>query len=165
MDSGGLINRLKGRSELENDSGGLWGTVYPMHGIETVTPSPGGSTRLLRGFHTQLPPRTVPTVRITVEIDDDELRRLLLPVLKPSQPADDPPSNAPRLLRPADVAALLGISRSRVFELLASGSIPSVRIGRSRRIPETSLSKLVALDAAASQGRPSRRRGRLITRS
>ena len=59
------------------------------------------------------------------------------------------PDGVPRLLlRPEEVAAALGISRARVYELLASGSLPSVRIGRSRRIPLDALRAWVAAQAA-----------------
>jgi len=51
----------------------------------------------------------------------------------------NPPSWAqglePILVTPEEAARLLGISRSRVFELLATGELPSLTIGRSRRIP------------------------------
>jgi len=40
----------------------------------------------------------------------------------------------PLLVSPKTAAQLLDISRSRVFELMASGQIPSVTLGRSRRI-------------------------------
>lgn len=35
------------------------------------------------------------------------------------------------LLKPMDVAEHLGISKSKVYELLASGELPSIRIGKS----------------------------------
>jgi len=41
----------------------------------------------------------------------------------------------PIMLRAAEVALLLGISRSTVFRLIESGEIPAVRIGRSIRVP------------------------------
>ena len=41
----------------------------------------------------------------------------------------------PIMLRPAEVAALLSLSRSEVYRLIDRGEIPSVRIGRSRRVP------------------------------
>ncbi|MBI2322102.1 MAG: helix-turn-helix domain-containing protein [Chloroflexi bacterium] len=40
----------------------------------------------------------------------------------------------PLLLRPPDAAAALGVSRSRLYELLAAGALASVKIGASRRI-------------------------------
>ncbi|GMV21821.1 MAG: hypothetical protein AMXMBFR57_17700 [Acidimicrobiia bacterium] len=41
----------------------------------------------------------------------------------------------PLLLRPLDAAKLLGISRSKVYELMAAGKLPSVTLGCSKRIP------------------------------
>ena len=48
-------------------------------------------------------------------------------------------SDASLLLRPAEVAATLGISRSKVFELLAAQELPSIHIGRSTRVPREQL--------------------------
>ena len=41
------------------------------------------------------------------------------------------------LLRPAEVAESLGIGRSKVYELISSGQLPSIRIGGSLRVPTT----------------------------
>jgi len=43
------------------------------------------------------------------------------------------------LLRPTEVADLLGIGRSKVYELISGGVIPSLRIGASVRVPVESL--------------------------
>ncbi|MBU1701017.1 MAG: excisionase family DNA-binding protein [Candidatus Eisenbacteria bacterium] len=43
--------------------------------------------------------------------------------------------NDKQLLRPADIAPLLGVTTGRVYQLIADGVIPSVRIGRTLRIP------------------------------
>ena len=40
----------------------------------------------------------------------------------------------PYLLKPMDLVGLLQLSRSQVYLLLASGEIPSIKIGRLRRI-------------------------------
>lgn len=48
------------------------------------------------------------------------------------------------LLRPEEAAQLLGISRARLYQLIAAGQIGSLRIGRSRRIPFAALEKFVA---------------------
>ena len=45
----------------------------------------------------------------------------------------------PLLLRPEEAAGILGIGRSRIYELLAAGELPVVRIGRFRRIPVAAL--------------------------
>lgn len=43
------------------------------------------------------------------------------------------------LLRPSEAAEAIGIGRSKVYELLASGELPSVRIGCSVRVPVDAL--------------------------
>jgi excisionase family DNA binding protein len=54
------------------------------------------------------------------------------------------------LLRPAEAGEVLGISRSKTYELIASGVIPSIRIGRGRLVPADALrgwvNKQLALD-------------------
>jgi excisionase family DNA binding protein len=45
----------------------------------------------------------------------------------------------PLLLRPAEAARLLRISRSKLYQLLYAGELPVIHIGRSARIPLTSL--------------------------
>ena len=47
------------------------------------------------------------------------------------------------LLKPAEAAETLGIGRTRVYEMLASGELPSIRIGRSIRIPVNALNQWV----------------------
>jgi excisionase family DNA binding protein len=49
----------------------------------------------------------------------------------------------PLLLRPTEAARLLGISRSKLYELLAAGEIPTIHIGRSVRIPLAQLKEWV----------------------
>ena len=43
------------------------------------------------------------------------------------------------LLRPIEAAEAIGIGRSKVYELLASGELPSIRIGGSVRVPVDAL--------------------------
>lgn len=43
------------------------------------------------------------------------------------------------LLRPAEVAELLGIWRTRAYDLISGGIIPSIRLGKSFRVPADSL--------------------------
>jgi excisionase family DNA binding protein len=40
----------------------------------------------------------------------------------------------PLVLKPLDVAALLQVSRSKVYELIASGEIPSILVGGCVRV-------------------------------
>ncbi|HEV8221190.1 MAG TPA: helix-turn-helix domain-containing protein [Streptosporangiaceae bacterium] len=55
------------------------------------------------------------------------------------------------LLTPVEAAIALGLSRTRIYELMASGELSSVKIGRSRRISVTALYEFIALasDSAA----------------
>jgi excisionase family DNA binding protein len=39
------------------------------------------------------------------------------------------------LLKPVEAAEVLGIGRTKLFELLASGALESVQIGHCRRVP------------------------------
>ena len=47
------------------------------------------------------------------------------------------------LLRPNEAADLLGLWRSKVYELLAIGEIPSVRVGGLTRIPADALRRWI----------------------
>ena len=47
------------------------------------------------------------------------------------------------LLKPEQAAEVLKISRSRLYELLRSGVLPSIKIGRSRRIERAALDELI----------------------
>lgn len=51
----------------------------------------------------------------------------------------------PRLmLTPEEAAATLGISRTRIYALMAAGRVESVLVGRSRRVPLAALEEFVA---------------------
>ena len=43
------------------------------------------------------------------------------------------------LLRPTEAAELISLSRSKVYALLRDGTIPSVRVGKSLRVPRREL--------------------------
>jgi excisionase family DNA binding protein len=47
------------------------------------------------------------------------------------------------LLRAEEVAALLGLGRTKVFEMLAASELPTVRIGRCVRVPRADLDEWV----------------------
>ena len=47
------------------------------------------------------------------------------------------------LFTPEEAAERLSIGRSRIFELISSGRLRSVRIGASRRIPAAALTDFV----------------------
>ena len=58
------------------------------------------------------------------------------------------------LLRPEEAARELRIARRRIFDMIRDGTLPSVKIGKSRRISRAALeeyvAKLGAGDAAAT---------------
>ncbi len=54
-----------------------------------------------------------------------------------------------RLLRPREAQVALGLSRSAVYQTIASGAVPSIRIGRSVRIPADALAEWVARNTRA----------------
>jgi excisionase family DNA binding protein len=56
----------------------------------------------------------------------------------------DDQSLTPLLVRVEEAARLLSLSRSTLYELLASGQIPRVKLGASVRIPTAALQEWVA---------------------
>lgn len=57
------------------------------------------------------------------------------------------------LLKPTEVAETLRIGRSLVYGMLASGELPSIRVGRCIRVPKTSLEKWIN-DHEKARGMP-----------
>jgi excisionase family DNA binding protein len=47
------------------------------------------------------------------------------------------------LLKPEEAALALGISRAKLYALLAAGVLPSIRLGASLRIPTAALAAWV----------------------
>jgi len=63
-----------------------------------------------------------------------------LALVPASRPAVDAPAPCePLLLRPVETARLLGIGRSKLFEMLARNELPVIRLGRCVRIPRREL--------------------------
>jgi excisionase family DNA binding protein len=58
-------------------------------------------------------------------------------------------SSSPGLGRPRalykveDAAALLSVSKTRIYELIRSGQLESVTVGRSRRVPSLAVDRYV----------------------
>lgn len=60
------------------------------------------------------------------------------------------PEEVPRLAyTPEEAAAAVHLSRARIYELIADGSLPSVKIGKSRRIRHDDLVALLDNNDAA----------------
>lgn len=58
----------------------------------------------------------------------------------------------PLLLTPEAAAERLSVGRTTIYELIASGEIFSVKIGRARRVPAAALADYVARLASAAPG-------------
>ena len=58
------------------------------------------------------------------------------------------------LYRVVEAAAVLGIGRTKTYELVASGQLRSVLIGRARRIPVDALNEFVAALKSETPGAP-----------
>ena len=58
----------------------------------------------------------------------------------------------PLLLTPREAARALGLSQSYLYALLASEALPSITIGRARRISRRALEDFVAAREAAPGG-------------
>jgi excisionase family DNA binding protein len=74
-----------------------------------------GRFRTYQGVRGKAPPRVARTARTVNHAEDNLVDKILL--------------------TPVEAAAALGIGRSKVYELLQSGQLPSVHIGRCRRVP------------------------------
>jgi excisionase family DNA binding protein len=48
-----------------------------------------------------------------------------------------------QLRRVPEVAAMLSLSRSKVYQLMESGELPYVKIGRSRRVKHTTVLRFI----------------------
>jgi excisionase family DNA binding protein len=79
-----------------------------------------------------------------------ELFTLTRPVHDRLLLADTRQDEEPWLLRPEAVARLLDLSRAKVYQMIADGTLKSVTIGRSRRIRREDLQRYV-IDLAVQQ--------------
>jgi excisionase family DNA binding protein len=88
-------------------------------------------------------------MRIVVEIADADLKAMgsimgeswRLQVAPSGETGPRP--GLPLLLTVSKAAELLSIGKSRCYELLAAGRLPSVRLGSSRRIPLETLMEFI----------------------
>jgi excisionase family DNA binding protein len=59
------------------------------------------------------------------------------------------------LLRPEEAGKMLGFSRSKVYGMLAAGELPSIRAGKSVRIPRAALEKWIEVNTTGGEIRQS----------
>jgi excisionase family DNA binding protein len=55
------------------------------------------------------------------------------------------------MLRPTEAADAIGVSRSKLYELIAARAIPSVRVGGCVRVPVDALRAWIARQLEAGQ--------------
>jgi len=65
-------------------------------------------------------------------------------LLAPDETVGRETGNAPELITIPVAAARLGLSRSKLYELIVDGELPTVRIGRARRIAVDDLRSFIA---------------------
>ena len=70
-----------------------------------------------------------------------------------------------QLLRPAQVGPFLGISTSRVYQLIDARVIPAVRIGGAIRVPRPALEEWLKIQARSALNAVARRYGTTGSRS
>jgi excisionase family DNA binding protein len=89
----------------------------------------------------------------------DELERPPATGRQPTASQLRPPVSEPQaverlLFKPEEAAAILGVGRTKFYELLASGAVASVHIGSARRVAMTALVDYVARLHAATGTSP-----------
>lgn len=72
------------------------------------------------------------------------------PIL-PSQPRTANPLNSPLLVAVPDAARLLGIGLTFAWELVRSGDLPSVKLGRRVLVPRAALERLASMNVSETQ--------------
>jgi excisionase family DNA binding protein len=68
------------------------------------------------------------------------------PARGPAQAVAPAVPASPLLLTVTRAAELLGVSRSSLYQLVAAGRVPVVRLGRAVRVPRRELERLAAGD-------------------
>ena len=63
------------------------------------------------------------------------------------------------LLRVAEAAEVLGISKSKLYELISGGAVPTVRLGGLLRVPVSELKRVVQLHAHGNSSSPTAPQG------
>ena len=81
-------------------------------------------------------------MRLTIEIPDHEVRRLLGPIfrsveIEPTRTTDK--ADGLRVLSIPEAAEALGIARSMVYKLIGWGDLPTVHMGRRTGITNEAL--------------------------
>jgi excisionase family DNA binding protein len=98
-------------------------------------------------------PKAKPTsVRVT-SVSTERTRRRVRDVEQPIINITLQPDGR-RVFSVVEAAAVLGISRSKLYQFIAAGEIRSIRIGRLRKIPVAAIDEFIAARESAPQPRP-----------
>ncbi|MGK2858192.1 MAG: helix-turn-helix transcriptional regulator [Thermoanaerobaculia bacterium] len=64
--------------------------------------------------------------------------------------------NEKKLLRPKEVMEVIGLGRSKLYELMSAGELPVVRIGRAVRIPADAIDEWIGRQRSDAKKRGTR---------
>lgn len=98
---------------------------------EALAPQPGAEASRTRAEHLSMALHAVTQGRVREAAAD--------PGRSPGDVEREAGQRAPLLLKVPEAARLLGVSRTRVYELMQRGELPVIRLGRSVRIPYAAL--------------------------
>jgi excisionase family DNA binding protein len=84
-------------------------------------------------------------MRITIEIPDEEVHRVLAPLVARDVASDTEaaPQTLPAVMRITEAASHLAVSPHSLYQMVARGEVASVKIGRSIRIPTESIASFI----------------------
>jgi len=112
--------------------------------IANVSPDAGDPRTMPRVQQANLPwianELTSPQGTHAVHADTEARGRRGAPTVAEAPPAT---TRAPMLLTVRDLEAELQLGRTRTYELLRSGTIPVIRVGRALRVPRDALRRWV----------------------
>lgn len=95
------------------------------------------------------PPKAKPTAVRVTSVSTERTRRRVHEVEQPIINITLQPDER-RVFSVVEAVAVLGISRSKVYEFIAAGEIRSIRIGRLRKIPVAAIDEFIASRETAS---------------
>ena len=96
------------------------------------------------------PSRAKPTAVRVTSVSTERTRRRVRDVEQPIINITLQPDER-RVFSVVEAAAVLGISRSKVYEFIAAGEIRSIRIGRLRKIPVAAIECIASRESGASR--------------
>lgn len=99
-----------------------------------------------RGDSPKAKPTPVRVTSVSTERTRRRMREVEQPIINITLQSDER-----RVFSVVEAAAVLGISRSKLYEFIAAGEIRSIRIGRLRKIPVAAIDEFIASRVSASR--------------